>query len=819
MSVTTLAIAGNASANDITEHFFLSDEGSKKVQLKAAPETVKKSAIAKPEVVKEAPEVDPEPEMAILHVTLNTADAGEHFMAITADGDVLLQAAVLQAIGLPDVEVQKISVGRKAASEDDQLSLRAMAPKLAYKLDAQAGELTITANPAILAGRMLDLNTRKPSEALLIQDTAAFVNYTLNYNRSRGSKGQVVAPFELGLNVAGLFASGNFTYQQGQAVVRTQSQLVYEIPDMLQRWELGDIQASAGPSGGGALGGIRLSSNFGIKPELLTLPSLELQTMLATPSDVEVYINGNLVSKESVPAGSLIITNPPFYGGAGDAVLVVRDAFGREQRYDYSFYTSSSLLAPGLHDYNYAFGWPQQRTNSGQIQYGGKATLMGFHRYGVNDWLTAGLGGELNGSNLGLNTQITWLPGRLGQLDFSLAGSRRASLQGFSGLASYSYQGSGLVSPSLTFRWQTPHFGSVLADSIQAQTQRWNAGINLGIGLDKLGSLSGRFSLNKNFDHSSEKKASILFSTSVMGKLSLSAQAIRAWNAGRSSSEQYNLNINYPFDNGLYLSAGFSLTDGVKSFNIQLLRSLPFGDGFGYRASADGGQDSDLRSTQELQYQNSYGEVAVNRSGSAKNPAYGARLSSALLLAGGRAHISRPVRNGFAVVRVGEMANVKVQFNHQPVGETDSRGVLVVPHMIAYSDNDISIDADNVPLGYSIDATSRIVTSSFRGGGLVEFKVAKLQVLEGKAFYRIGGEKKEAQYSGLELVSDDEKVQAIIGYGGVFYMENIQAGNYEARIFNETRDCHFKLTVPESESLIVDLGDVVCEIGATRKKE
>ena len=49
------------------------------------------------------------------------------------------------------------------------------------------------------------------------------------------------------------------------------------------------------------------------------------------------------------------------------------------------------------------------------------------------------------------------------------------------------------------------------------------------------------------------------------------------------------------------------------------------------------------------------------------------------------------------------------------------------------------------------------------------------------------------------------------GKGGEFYIENIRAGQYEARFDYKGKACLFSISVPESDETFIDIGDVVCE--------
>jgi len=756
-----------------------------------------------------------EPEPLIVHVTLNTAEVGDYFMMATPDHEVFAQKEVLKEIGL---------TGHLPGDDGKQelLSLRAMAPKVTYQLDSMAGTLAITADPTLFPTNTHQLQTRQPSTASLIQDSSLFLNYSVNYAKSRASKANYVAPLELGANWQGLSLINNFNWLKSQPITRTQSQLVYDDRNNLQRWMAGDIQASSGARiGSGALGGISLSKNYALMPSMFTGPPLELQAMLVTPSEVEVRIDGQQVFKDNFPAGPLDLTNIPYYrSGMGQAEIVVRDAFGRETVFNQAYYTSTSLLASGLHAYNYAAGVQQLRNNRGDLIYGNKPMFFGTHRYGLTDWFTPGYGLESDGSAVRGGLMADIVLGRLGQLGLVGVGSKRQGLKGAQLQLNYSYSGAGLISPSLFFTRQTLHYGGILdALTLTPAAPRWRGGAAVAAGLGRVGSLSGRWSRSQSFARLQGQDASLMFSTVLPGQVSLTTQFSRAWMQKSAPTNQANVSLGHSFSNGLYVSANYSYSNRSNSFGLQFQLSPPLGDGFGFSASANAPQQGDISSNERLQFRHQYGELDLGRSGTNKSPAYDARLSGSLLLADGGLHIGRPIRDSFALIKVEGMEHVKVKVQSQDVGETNAAGELMLPYLHAYTDNAVSIDPSVIPMGYTLDAGSKTVTTGYRSGGVVSFNVRKMHIVGGKAWYRRSGELETAQYSGLEYGEGKDKKSVIIGFGGEIYVENIPAGTYAARMFNEKSDCRFSLVIPETDDLINDIGDVVCNMDNVVKEE
>ncbi len=74
-------------------------------------------------------------------------------------------------------------------------------------------------------------------------------------------------------------------------------------------------------------------------------------------SRLDYYFNGALRLRREVPSGPFSIQDLPALTRQGEARLVVRDLFGREQIVTQRFYTSARLLQQGLQAYSYELGY------------------------------------------------------------------------------------------------------------------------------------------------------------------------------------------------------------------------------------------------------------------------------------------------------------------------------------------------------------------------------------------------------------------------------------------------------------------------------
>ena len=84
----------------------------------------------------------------------------------------------------------------------------------------------------------------------------------------------------------------------------------------------------------------------------MTFPVPAFLGQAALPSTIDLYVDGLRQYSSQAPAGPFQLDSMPIVNGAGNAQVVVTDALGRQQTYDFSFYTSNQLLRAGLSDWS-----------------------------------------------------------------------------------------------------------------------------------------------------------------------------------------------------------------------------------------------------------------------------------------------------------------------------------------------------------------------------------------------------------------------------------------------------------------------------------
>ena len=167
---------------------------------------------------------------------------------------------------------------------------------------------------------------------------------------------------------------------------------------------------------------------------------------------------------------------------------------------------------------------------------------------------------------------------------------------------------------------------------------------------------------------------------------------------------------------------------------------------------------------------------------------------------------TRPVQDSFALVRVPGVENVRVYSSNIVVGRTDSNGDLLVPNLLSYYGNRLSIEDRDIPLSYEVAAVEKTIAPPYRGGAFVEFPVRQIRSVTGSV--TIGNA--VPAFGQLTLTGEGKTYDSPLGRGAEFYFENIGAGAYDAVVESAEGTCRFRLAIPAGSEPVVKLGRHSC---------
>lgn len=741
-------------------------------------------------------------------VVLNTRQMGEYFIVVSREKGVFFPAAEYAETGL------KAPQGSGVVIEGQEyVRLDAMGPALKYIIDEKSATLSITAEPGLFRKNSLDLSYSAPSAAELSQRDSGFINYSLGYGLDDNLDFNFFSlPFEAGANIGGLLFLSNFSYFKSTAeekFVRLFTNVTKDDVSRQIRFIAGDFTALSGAfGGGGTFGGISLSRNFSMTPNFIKSQGLDVSGVLTKQSDVEIYVDGNLVRSESLGPGEFELLNVPNATGSGTATIVLRDAFGKVEQV-VPYYLSTDILKPGVSEFSYNLGFRREGLGDESLEYGDIA-FTGFHRVGLTRYLTAEMRLDADKRSFNAGPAFRVLLGRAGEVAASAAYSMEDGRDGLGASVDYRFTGKS-ANLRLSARGFSRDYSNIALPSSQDKP-RGEYSVGLGYNMSALGSLFASYTRTDNHIAHDMSRESVFYSKRLFRELSLFVSASRTH--GTSTVDEFFAGLNMPLGEAVSGSLNYQSTDGRASGFVSVQKNAPIGTGLGYRLAAemvDADDGTDTNWNGFLQYNGSHAVYSAEYRRGAGLNSYTFNISSGVAFIGGSAYLTRPIADSFALVDVGNVENVKVYYSNQYAGETDRNGEVLIPAMISYYDNFISIDDTDIPVNYSIPEVSKYVSTPYRGSALVKFDAAKVQGFDGRFFLVEGGIRTPAEYAGIEIQTD-RLIEAVVGKGGDFYLENLPTGTFPARLFMKDKECRFDVVIPERDDMIVDMGDIACEI-------
>ncbi len=748
-----------------------------------------------------------QPKEILLPFTFNEVPKGDVGVLLQGD-DVFMSVNDLQRAGVTGLMWRRllafarlVSGARKVVNDKEFLSLKALAPFLTFKFDEATLSLSVTASPQLLAETQLNVQLAPPPDIVYSRDTSTFLNYSVT-----SQSGHHPTFFgETGTSIGGNLLLNTLSRAQQGNFVRLLSSYEIDERSRLRRWTFGDASVSSDLLGGSALlGGVTVSRNFNLDPYFVRFPPLDLRGTALTPSRVEVYVNGALVAQQEVPPGPFELNNIPVASGAGNARIVVRDVFGREQVLNQPFYYSTGVLERGLSEFTYSAGVIRHDFGSRSFDYGQPA-FLGFHRYGFTDTLTAG--GRLEGSrNLISGGPTASWRSRLGEFALAVAASDDRGRFGDAGSLGYSYLGRYFSFGGFT-RAQSRQYANL---SLSREGDRPLLDSNVFITF-----LLARANVSLLWNEADMRDQVSTSRVTLLSNVPLTRRAsaflsVGSANDGSGRKAEVFAGLSIFLGGSSAASITVDHRDGHTQTVAEIDKTLPVGTGFGYRLTGATTADGNHTGSGFLQYQTGFGryEMQFDPFHSSVRPTITA--AGGLVYEGGSLLATRPVQDSFALVRVPGVRDVRIYASNNLVGRTDGNGDLLVPNLLPYYGNRLSIEDRDIPLTYEVQQVEKTVAPPNRGGALVVFPVRQIRTVTGSVTVRGAKGEFVPAFGELTLTMNGTSVQSPIGRSGEFYFENISSGSYEALIETHQGSCRFRMEIPAGAESVVKLGRQTC---------
>lgn len=516
------------------------------------------------------------------------------------------------------------------------------------------------------------------------------------------------------------------------------------------------------------LGGIRLGRDFSLQPYRVTSPLPMFAGEVAVPSEVELFINGVKQYSGEVPVGPFQINSMPSINGAGNAQLVIRDAFGAVRTVNIPFYATQNLLQAGLSDWALVAGMVREDFGQRSFSYSDRPIGSADYRYGVSDRLTVEAHGEGGDGLANAGVGAAWSLGRAGVIGASHARSEYDGSSGQQTGLAYSWTDARFTF-SLDSRRTHGDYRDIASAYGSGPTRISERGL-IGWNSERIGGFGIGYVRLQQLDDD-DRYGTAYWTQSFGGRWSLNFN--------------YNQNLDDRGDRSVFLGLGVSL-DPRRMLNVSAQRNgqrdsalvdlsqpVPGDGGFGWRLRADH-SDSDTGGLAEAGWLGRYGQVFGGLASFGGNSFGYAGGNGSLVLMEHQLFAARSITDGFAVVSTSGVGGVPVTLENRPIGITNDKGRLLVTPLNAWQRNRLAIDPLDLPANMRLGQVEVNATPTDRAGTVVRFDVQPIRA----ALLVLHDARGEPLPLGTRVrLLGGSGQQGMVGYDGETYFDSLEPHN------------------------------------------
>jgi outer membrane usher protein len=485
--------------------------------------------------------------------------------------------------------------------------------------------------------------------------------------------------------------------------------------DLKANLALGDISSNSPIIGSTPIRGVRLSSEENMLPDDERSFRPIIKGVARTNARVRISQNNTVFFEQTVPPGPFEFDDINPISSVGNLTVVIAEADGTQQTFTVPYSAGAGKLNPGSYRYSIATGLYRNFTSTQNT-----AVVQGYLRYGFNDFTTPGMEVLLgpNYQNLGLQASFN---SKMGSLNFNTLFSHfdpatTTPRSGYAYNTSYNPPAMGRFSAYAgvgrqSLRYTTP--SAALSSGANAlftnDSFKYNAFLGLGLGLDKLGSISLGSSQQSSWAGVGSRQLRLSYNVSIRQLYLNLAMDRTTYSDNRPKGESVSLSLSLPLSFGS--SQGSANASYNKNGDADPTQTLSYSgysqeNNFNYNLSQS--QTGDFGySSGSLGVQHRYGNLGASVSSSTGGGQQtGLNASGSVVVHSGGLILAPTVSETFAIVEVpkGEGAGV--------LGSTariNSSGFGVVPYLSPYYINDVQISLEGAPAELEVDNANQKV--------------------------------------------------------------------------------------------------------------
>ncbi|MCP1120131.1 fimbria/pilus outer membrane usher protein [Robbsia andropogonis] len=577
--------------------------------------------------------------------------------------------------------------------------------------------------------------------------------------------------------------------------------------DSLSTLLMGDtLSSSLGWSRSVRMGGIQWRRNFALRPDLVTYPIPSLRGTTAVPSSVDLYINDIRQFSSQVPTGPFVLNQVPGITGAGVATVVTRDALGRSVTTSVPLYVDTRLLATGLTSYSVEAGFLRRNYGLSSFDYDTRPVISETTAYGYTSEITLNSHAEVSTGQGVVGAGGLVRLGQAGVLNGALAFSagRYAGQQ-----VDLGYQ---LIRPNFSINADTirtlANYGDIAArEGDVVPTAQDRATVSFPFLKRQSLALSYIGLRQRTGPRSRIGSLSYVVNIGTIGSVNLSLFK----DFGDQPTNGFFVSVNVGLGSSRGGGTGTSVNttmgrqNGANSYNVSASRPSDYAGGFGW--AVQHGRAGTLGYDQgQVSYIGNPGEVTAVAQSFQGQVNTSLDLQGAVVFMDGAALMSRRIDDAFALVSTDGVKDIPVLHQNRVIGNTNSRGLLLIPDLNAYQHNQVSIDAMKLPADARVASTALDLVPESRTGVLGRFGIGHYDA----ASITLVDENRLPIAPGLRVINEDNGKETIVGYDGQTFVDDLRPTN-RLRITDGQRSCEVRFDYQRATNGgLQAIGPLVC---------
>lgn len=608
-------------------------------------------------------------------------------------------------------------------------------------------------------------------------------------------------------------------------VTRQSTQLVYDVESELLRATAGDLNfQTAGFQMSRSLGGVSLVKETTIEPSRFFGSSRDGQIFLKRQSEVEVKVNGAIIKRVILPAGTHNLKDFPLTPGANNVEFRIKDDLGQIELIQVPMLYDLHLLQVGLHQYGYATGFVSSNSSAGRKTYAvDRGVFSSFHRYGVTNYWTPGANFQIDssGAMFGLENRLL---SSVGYWSLDTAQSNQKNFTDSLGESSamrlryesLEYNNNKIASLFVTSGLELRGANFLTPGNVKSiNPEKWIYDIGLHNRLTDDISLGTNFRVNNKWHEESIGK--------VVGVDLNKRWSGGAWQTGLA----YNYSTQNNVDHQLILTLNWYGQSGShtilashevssKTTRIDWSHSpdnrLNSIHASGALQNNPIGPSAELalthtREKSEFTFQQRSALDTAQNFGSHQSTL---RFGTAIAWTDQGIGVTRPIADSFAMIVQSPGPNnldgVKIAINKSEDGAQaylENGSPAILPELQSYADMPVEIDVRSLPLGYSLKPEFAVLRPSYHSGVAMILQTAKSVTVTGIL--------KDSKGVPIKLQTGVVKKTHASFFTdelGQYFIEGIQEPMFEL-VFDSEKYSPLQVQVPEGSIGVVRLPDLV----------